>query len=282
MATHTASHVDEDHSGSRFERVQFTGSTFDHVRFVDTDMQMVNLSGTTIRGAAMHRMRLSGVELFDVVIDGDLHQVIVNGVDIAPLVEAELDRRMPDRVLLKPADAAGYPTAWEMLERRWAETVERARSLPEADLHRSVDGEWSFIQTLRHLNFADAAWIDRMVIGTEAPYHPLDLPWDEAPADFPVPADRAGRDAQPSLDEVLAIRRERQAMVRRAVESLTDEQLASTVTRTGPGWPQEENFPVKECFHIALFEEWEHRLFAERDLDKLTAATATATATEEN
>src|SRR5699024_11158846 len=111
----------------------------------------------------------------DAVIEGDLHNTMVNGVDIAPLVEAELDRRMPDRTLLKPSDPKGYLVAWEMLERRWAETLERARSLPEADLHRSVDGEWSFIQTLRHLNYASAAWVGRMVLGQESPYHPLDL-----------------------------------------------------------------------------------------------------------
>jgi hypothetical protein len=29
------------------------------------------------------------------------------------------------------------------------------------------------------------------------------------------------------------------------LESLTDEQLAGEVTRTEPGWPRFENFPVK-------------------------------------
>ena len=34
-------------------------------------------------------------------------------------------------------------------------TVERARALPAAALHESVDGEWSFIETLRHLVVRD-------------------------------------------------------------------------------------------------------------------------------
>ena len=51
--------------------------------------------------------------------------------------------------------------------------------------------------------------------------------------------------------------------------TLTDEQLAGEVTRTEPGWPQLEGFPVKECLHIVLNEEWEHRLYAERDLSTL-------------
>ena len=55
---------------------------------------------------------------------------------------------------MRPDDADGFREAWAILERLWEETVARARTFPEAELHRSVDDEWSFIQTLRHLNFA--------------------------------------------------------------------------------------------------------------------------------
>ena len=55
-------------------------------------------------------------------------------------------------------------------------------------------------------------------------------------------------------------------MVKQVIEALTEDQLASTVTRTGPGWPQIEDFPAKECLLIVLNEEWEHRRYAERDL----------------
>ena len=84
--------------------------------------------------------------------------------------------------------------------------------------------------------------------------------WDGIPWD---------REARPTLEEVLTIRRERQATVRQVMASLTDEQLPATVTRTEPGWPQLENFPVKECLLTVLNEEWEHRLYAERDLTAL-------------
>ena len=56
------------------------------------------------------------------------------------------------------------------------------------------------------------------------------------------------------------------------VESLTDGQLANEVTRTEPGWPRVENFPFKACLRIVLNEEWEHRLYAERDLTSLETA----------
>jgi hypothetical protein len=74
---------------------------------------------------------------------------------------------------------------------------------------------------------------------------------------------------------VLALRSERQATVRDVIASLTDEQLASEVTCTEPGYPQLESFPLKDCLRIVLNEEWEHRLYAERDLDALTTDTST-------
>jgi hypothetical protein len=190
----------------------------------------------------------------------------VNGVDIAPLVDAELNRRMPERAMMRPDSSDGFREAWAILERLWEGTLARAQTLPEAALHRTVDDEWSFIQTLRHLNFATAAWVNRMILGDPSPWHPLDLPWDGAPGWDGIPWDR---DARPSLGEVLAVRRERQKAVREVLESLTDEQLASTVTRDEPGWPRIANFPTVECLRIVLNEEWEHRLYAERDLTAL-------------
>ena len=52
---------------------------------------------------------------------------------------------------MRPTTAAGFAEAWEILERLWAGTIDRAGSLSPDLLHDSVDGEWSFIETLRHL-----------------------------------------------------------------------------------------------------------------------------------
>ncbi len=260
--------LEQDLTGARFERVSLRDATFSQVRFNDARMRRVDFTGTQIRGALFDGSRLLGVELVDVEITGELRNVTVNGVDIAPLVEAELDRRMPERAKMRPDDAAEFRAGWAILERLWDGTVARAKNLPDAELHRRVDDEWSFIQTLRHLNFASAAWVGRMVLGNPSPWHPLDLPWDEAPGWDGIPWDR---EARPSLDEVLTVRHERQAMVREVMESLTDEQLAAEVSRTEPGWPVMDGFPVKECLRIVLNEEWEHRLYAERDLAALEA-----------
>jgi DinB family protein/pentapeptide repeat protein len=253
---------------TEFLQQDLTGARFERVRLNDARFRDVDLTGADIRGSLLLRTRMRGVELIDVDISGELKNVMVNGVDIAPLVEAELNRRTPERTKMRPDDPDGFREAWAILETRWAETLDRARGLPEAALHQGVDDEWSFIQTLRHLNFASAAWVGRMVLGTASPWHPLDLPWDEAPGWDGIPWDRTAR---PSLDEVLAVRRERQAMVRDVVSGLTEEQLAATVTRNEPGWPRQEDFPVKQCLLIVLNEEWEHRRYAERDLTELSS-----------
>src|SRR4051812_44587727 len=141
--------TEDDLSGRRFERVDLSGAEF----------RNVDLSRSRFRGVDLSRAVMRGVELGDVRIDGEIEKLVINGVDVAPLVEAELDRRDPDRAAMRPTDAAGFRRAWDVVERRWEGTVERARGLDPALLHESVDDEWSFIETLRHLVFATDAWI---------------------------------------------------------------------------------------------------------------------------
>lgn len=240
----------EDWSGSRFEEVDFGRSRFHNVYFTDA----------VIRGVWLQRVE----------IDGHLDEVTVNGVDVVPLVEAELDRRDPDRARVRPTDADGFREAWTVIERRWDDAVRRARALPPELLHERVDGEWSFIETLRHLVMATDAWVLRAVLGDPAPYHPLGLPHTEMAADTPlVPNDP---DARPDLDEILAVRADRMARVRQVLADLTDERLAgSTEPVLEPGYPASESFPVRRCLGAIVNEEWEHRRYAERDLTVLEA-----------
>jgi hypothetical protein len=253
-----ADFVNEDLSGALFQHVRLTGTHFRDCDFAGAQFRGVEMNGVVIRGA----------ELVDVDIYGEIGKLTVNGVDVGPLVAAELDRRYPDRPKMRPVDAAGFRVAWDVVERLWAGTVERARGLDPDLLHESVRGEWSFIETLRHLVFATDAWIRRGILGDPSPWDPLDLPWDEMPDTPGVPRDRAAR---PSLDEVLALRRDRMSTVREVVAGLTDETLdRQTEPVPGPGWPPPRRFPVRECILIILNEEWEHRLYAERDLDALT------------
>jgi hypothetical protein len=76
----------QDLSGSEFERANMSGSRF----------TTVLLNGATIRHSDMHQVTMRGVEIVDTTIDGEIHNLVINGVDVAPLIEAELDKRYPD------------------------------------------------------------------------------------------------------------------------------------------------------------------------------------------
>lgn len=254
---------------AEFKDVDLSGSMFDNVDFTGAQFRHVDLSRSRLRSVAVIGTSLSGVEIKDASIDGEVESLLVNGVDVAPLVEAELDRRYPLRPKMRPPDAKGYREAWDIVERLWGDTVERARGFSPELLHESVDGEWSFIQTLRHLTFATDSWVRRAILGDPAPWDPLGLPWGEMPDTPGVPHDR---EIRPSLDQVLALRADRMATVRTFINGLTDEALAErTEPVDGPGWPPPQAFLVSECLRVVLNEEWQHRLYAERDLDALTA-----------
>jgi hypothetical protein len=247
----------QDLAGSQFDDVYLTGARFHDVDLTNARFSLVDMTGVSIRGAL----------LANVEVSGDIENLRVNGVDVVPLVEAELNRRYPGRAKMRPADAEGFREAWAILERLWPQTVDRARRMPPDMLHEHVDGEWSFIETLRHLVFATDAWVKRAILGEPSPWHPLDLPHDEMPDEPSVPRDR---EARPSLDEVLALRADRMATVRQVIGDLTDERLGGmTEPVTEPGYPEPESFAVRRCLQAIINEEWEHRLYAERDFDAL-------------
>jgi len=244
-------------TGSRFEDVYLTEARFHDVDLTNARFRLVDLTGVMIRGAA----------LVDVDISGEIENVRVNGVDVVPLVEAELNARYPDRMKMRPTDADGFREAWDILERLWERTVERARGMAPGQLHERVEGEWSFIETLRHLVLATDAWVKRAILGEPSPWDPLDLPHDEMLDEPSVPRDRGVR---PTLDEVHALRADRMATVRQVIADLTDERLAGmTEPVMEPGYPEPESFAVRRCLQVILNEEWEHRLYAERDFDVL-------------
>ncbi len=255
--------TEQDLSGSTFRRVDLSGATFDQAHLRGAVLRDVDLSGARVRSAYLDGVRMTGVEVPDLEIHGEIGRLVVNGVDVTAHVEAELDRRMPERALMRPTSVAGFHEAFDVVDRLWSGTVEVARALPEERLHERVDGEWSFVETLRHLGFAHACWVGGVVLADPSPWHPLDLPWDEAPQVDGVPWDR---DVRPSLDEVLAVRAERRATVGSVLADLDDPGLARPVASATPFMAEAEGLDVAQCLRVVLNEEWEHRLYAERDL----------------
>jgi uncharacterized damage-inducible protein DinB len=268
--------MNQDLKGSRFQRVNLSGSQFRLVQLGGVEFCGCEFSDTRFRIVEMYGVKMRGVELQDVEITGDIGNLKVNGVEVGELVEAELDRRYPERAKMRPTDAAGFRVAWDVLERLWDGTVERARRLDPDLLHESVDGEWSFIETLRHLILVIDGWIRRTVLGEASPFHSLGLPWDDPDETRPLPPGIT-RDlaARPSLDAVLELLRDRMATVQQVVGGLTDESLDSdTKPVEAPGWPESRSRRLRNVLLHVFHEQWEHRLYAERDLDALEAQAA--------
>jgi hypothetical protein len=235
----------EDHRHERFAEADFTGARFHGVIFSD--------------------VKISDAWLFDVDISGLLGRLTVNGVDVTAYVEDELDRRHPERRLLTPLDGDGARAAWAMIEERAATTVDRARALAPAQLDVRVDDEWSYLETLRHLVFATDRWITGPVLGDRVPFHPLGRPND--PVDV-LPAGLFALDARPSLDEVLAVRRERMDRVAGLIREIDAPGLDRSVASPNGG-----TTTVRDCLHVVLREEWGHDQYANRDLAILEAGT---------
>ena len=167
----------------------------------------------------------------------------------------------------RPTTAKGYRDEWADLQRRWLETIASTRSLPPDELHVRVDGEWSFVETLRHLVFVTDAWASRAMLGAAAPFHPYGLP----PTGMRNPGVPPVLDVRPSLDEMLALRASRLAVAGSVLDALTDEALVGgTVRVRGDGHPRAGVYPVSRCVGALLSEEFLHRSYAVRDLAGLT------------
>jgi DinB superfamily len=153
--------------------------------------------------------------------------------------------------------------AWDRLGGIWDETVGQARGLSDDQAAQRVAGEWSFVETQRHLVFTTDAWIGRIVLGRDGAFHPVGLPPDFMDARmFGIDVD-----AHPTLDEVLAVRDECRATVRELLAGATPEDLA----REG-----QNGFTVLGAVQVVMFEEWAHHEYATRDLAKLGDADAGA------
>src|SRR5271169_1580573 len=240
-----------DLQGAEFIDVDLRGA-----RFVEAD-----LSGVVMRGVQVERADIDAPWLFD----GESF-FRVNGVDVIPFVEAELNRRFPGRADRRAGDPDGLRAAWAGLERTWSATLERAAAMPAGAVDESVGGEWSFAQTLRHLVLATDMWLGRAILEIEQPFHPIGLlcaSTEEDGMDMSV-----FTTVTPPYAEVLQVRAGRIAMVRDFLATVTSEVLAAP--RKNPHDPERQQ-TTRSCLHVILNEEWEHLRYAVRDLDAIEA-----------
>jgi hypothetical protein len=232
---------------------------FEAAQFVDLSM-----AGASFREVDLSGVRMYGVLLFGADIDGAINGLRINGVEVMPLIEAELDRRHPERLRLRPTTPETMRDAVDVIEGLWQATVRRVRALPEGAEHRSVNDEWSLAQTLRHAVFVVDAWYGHATALRPQAFHPIGLP-----AGFIANAADFGIDetASPTLDEILAVRAERIADLRAYLAEVTQEELDRVRgPNTAAGFPQPAERTAVQCLQVIFSDEWAHVQFANRDL----------------
>lgn len=237
-----------------------------------TDASTEGFEGATVirrnfRGATFRSCDLSGVTMRSVDVGGldiDSHdlffgRLVVNGVDVVPFVEAELNRQFPGRELQQATTPEGLREAWTAVQSAWATTL---ASTPPTMFDAHVDDEWSLAQTLRHLVLATDAWLRGGIMRIEQPFHEIGLIFAGA-ADMGFDMSIFRTDV-PTFDEILDVRRDRQRMVTEFLATVTPELLAEE--RDNP-WGGDDWHPsVGDCLRVVLEEEWAHLRYVRRDL----------------
>jgi DinB superfamily len=175
-----------------------------------------------------------------------------------PLTERQAARIEPLGLLAD--EPSGLLEAWNRVEILWSEAVEQAHRLPPGRLDARVNGQWSFIETLRHLVFVSDAWIGEVIQEHASPYDPIGLP-----PDFIANGKELGLDldARPSLADVLDVRAHRIVEVRAILTHTTLGELDRRCSRF------DGRFTVLGAFQNVIFEEWAHHYYAIRDLVSL-------------
>jgi hypothetical protein len=237
---------------------QFEGATFLRASFKGARFRFSDVSGVTMRGVDVNGLDIDSHDLF-------FGTLLVNGVDVVPLVDAELNRLFPGRGLQKATTPEGLREGWVAVQAAWATTV--ADTPPDlVDAH--VEDEWSLAQTLRHLVLATDAWLRGAILRVEQPFHEIgQIFTGAAEMGFDMSIFRA---EPPAFTEVLAVRAERQRMVTDFLATVTPELLAEE--RDNPWGGGDWHPTVGDCVRVVLEEEWAHLRYVRRDLALLRPA----------
>ena len=137
--------------------------------FVRTSLRGARFVEVDLSGAVMRAVDVAGMDIDAPWLLGDGDPLLVNGIDVTPYVDAELDRRFPGRATRRVEDPDALRAAWAAVEATWSATLERVATMPAGTVDVSVGGEWSFAQTLRHLVMATDTWLGKAILQVEQP-----------------------------------------------------------------------------------------------------------------
>ena len=249
-------------AGDDLRKAEFVGADLTAVRF-----RFAQLTGARFDQSYLHRAVMRGVDLTGAEIDGEISGLTINGVEVLPLIDAELNRRYPGREHARSQVLAEQRDSFEAAQRTWSTTLDRVAAMPAGTVDQQVDGEWSVAQTLRHLVFAVDGWVRYGIQGLDDAFSPIGLPFSE----YDDEAGALGVDlaASPSFQEVRAAYADRVAQVRTLYGALTQEEFEAPARRLPPWEPEGRSLSVGSCLGVITEESWAHHQFAERDLDVL-------------
>lgn len=218
----------------------------------------VDLQRSTFRDVDFSGTNISHARLVDVAIDAEIDRLVVNGVDVTDYVNAH-DEWFTLRAQIRPTDVASMRRGWDAFDASWAGAIERARGLGEQPCHASVDGEWSFVETLRHLVFATDKWFTAPLLG--GAFDPMGLPNSGS-----IALDWPGVDsvADPSFDEAVGGWQDRSRQLRGYLDDIEPAALAMEVDVLENG-----TTAVHDCIGVVFEEHFHHLRYALRDLDRL-------------
>ncbi len=219
-----------------------------------------DLTGATFRDVNLTDVTISHAWVVNVEVDALVENVVINGVDVTDYVN-ERDPWYPLRAMLRPTTPEDMRATWLALEAEWADTIAQAQSLPEASLEESVNDEFSFVQTIRHLVFAMDKWFTDPVLGQG--FDPIGLP-NSGSVDFGWPG--LDDDLTPSVADALAVRADRATRFRDFLASVATSDFARPVDVLENG-----TNPLQECLFTVFEEEFWHNRYAVRDLEQLEA-----------
>ena len=233
---------------------EFEGASFVKASFKGATLRFSDVSGVTMRSVDVDGLDIDSHDLF-------MGSLLVNGVDVVPLVDAELNRQFPGRELQKAQTPEGLREAWLAVQAAWETTV--ADTPPElVDAH--VEDEWSLAETLRHLILATDTWLRGGILRIEQPFHEIGQIFTGAEGmGFDTSIFRA---EPPAYEEILAVRAERQQLVTDFLATATADLLAEE--RKDP-WGFDWHPTVGDCVRVILEEEWAHLRYIRRDLARL-------------
>lgn len=148
-----------------FEEVNLGGAVFRNANLCKASFNDVNLGQVTIRNGNLADVRIE---------DANISGLTIDGFRIDSLIEAERDRLDPERARLRmanPYDLACLREVIQRLDGVRASFVDFLRLQGvEVLTAQPAPGEWSALECLRHILFAEDLYLNRWLLRNDQPW----------------------------------------------------------------------------------------------------------------